>query len=148
VKRILGPGLGQQYFFIITTSQALAALEAKMELDELDAYQKSTETTITQPQKDFSQFVEACFGPFSAQLSKSGQYRQLEREGQNLLSSLHEKVEKRRRDLNLGLQSSVKSRIRLSTCDLKVIFLNYLFLLHSFNFTNIYIYLPFRLQYK
>ncbi|KAL7033342.1 hypothetical protein ACKWTF_007549 [Chironomus riparius] len=120
VKRILGPGLGQQYYFVITTSQALAALEAKMELDELDAYQKSTETTITQPQKDFSQFVDACFGPFSAQLSKSGQYKQLEREGQNLLSSLHEKVERRRKELNLGLQSSVKSRIRLCTCDLKV----------------------------
>lgn len=121
VKRIKGPGLGQEYYFIITTSQALASLEAKMELDELDAYQKSMETIITQPQKDFSQFVEACFGPFSAQLSKSGQYRQLEREGQNLLSSLHEKVEKRRRELQLGLQAAVKTRVRLSTSDLKVI---------------------------
>lgn len=121
VKRISGPGLAQEYYFIITPAQALAALEAKMELDELDAYQKSMETIICQPQKDFSQFVEACFGPFSAQLSKSGQYRQLEREGQNLLSSLHEKIEKRRRDLQLGLQSSVKTRVRLSTTDLKVL---------------------------
>lgn len=120
VKRIRGPALGQEYYFIITTSQALASLEAKMELDELEAYQKSMETIICQPQKDFSQFVEACFGPFSAQLSKSGQYRQLEREGQNLLSSLHEKVEKRRRELQLGLQTSVKTRVRLSTSDLKV----------------------------
>lgn len=120
VKRISGPGLAQEYYFIITPAQALASLEAKMELDELDAYQKSMETVITQPQKDFSQFVEACFGPFSAQLSKSGQYRQLEREGHNLLSSLHEKLEKRRRDLQLGLQSSVKTRVRLNTSDLKV----------------------------
>jgi hypothetical protein len=119
VKRISGPGLGQEYYFIITSSQALAALEAKMEMDELDAYQKSMESTISQPQKDFSQFVEACFGPFSAQLSKSGQYRQLEREGHNLLSSLHEKLEKRRRELQLGLQSSVKTRVRMNTGDLK-----------------------------
>lgn len=119
VKRISGPGLGQEYYFIITSAQALAALEAKMENDELDAYQKSMETIICQPQKDFSQFVEACFGPFSAQLSKSGQYRQLEREGQNLLSSLHEKLEKRRRELQLGLQSTVKTRVRMNTVDLK-----------------------------
>jgi hypothetical protein len=91
-----------------------------MELDELEAWQKSTETVICQPQKDFSQFVEACFGPFSAQLSKSGQYRQLEREGQNLLSSLHEKLEKRKRDLQMGLQPGVKSKIRLNTMELKV----------------------------
>jgi hypothetical protein len=120
VRRISGPGLAQEYYFIVTPAQALAALEAKMELDEIDAYQKSMETIICQPQKDFSQFVEACFGPFSAQLSKTGQYRQLERESHNLLSSLHEKVEKRRRELQLGLQTSVKSRVRLSTTDLKV----------------------------
>lgn len=91
-----------------------------MELDELEAWQKSTENIICQPQKDFSQFVEACFGSFSAQLSKSGQYRQLERESQNLLSSLHEKLEKRKRDLLLGVQTAVKSRVRLNTMELKV----------------------------
>lgn len=120
VKRISGPGLAQEYFFIITPAQALAAFEAKMELDELEAWQKSTETVICQPQKDFSQFVEACFGPFSAQLSKSGQYRQLEREGHNLMSSLHEKLEKRKRELQLGIQTAVKSRVRLNTMELKV----------------------------
>lgn len=119
VKRISGPGLAQEYYFIITSAQALAALEAKMEMEELDAYQKSIEAVICQPQKDFQQFIEACFGPFSAQLSKSGQYRQLEREGHNLLSSLHEKLEKRRRELQLGLQSTVKTRVRMNTVDLK-----------------------------
>lgn len=122
VKRISGPGLAQEYYFIIMTAQALAAFEAKMELDELEAWQKSLETVICQPQKDFSQFVEACFGPFSAQLSKSGQYRQLEREGQNLLSSLHEKLEKRKRELQLGIQPAVKSRVRLNTMELKASF--------------------------
>lgn len=78
------------------------------------------ETVISQPQKDFSQFVEACFGPFSAQLSKSGSYRQLEREGQDLLGSLHEKLEKRRRELQIGLLSAVKSRIKLNTMELKL----------------------------
>lgn len=121
VRRISGPGLAQDYFFVITPAQALASFEAKMELDELEAWQKSMEATICQPQKDFSQFVDACFGSFSAQLSKSGQpYRQLEREGMNLLSSLHEKLEKRKRDLQLGLQPAVKSKVRLNTMDLKV----------------------------
>lgn len=120
VRRISGPGLALDYFFLITPAQALASFEAKMELDELQAWQHSIETIICQPQKDFSQFVEACFGPFSAQLSKSGPYRQLEREGQDLLSSLHEKLEKRRRELQLGLQPAVKTRIKLNTMELKV----------------------------
>lgn len=120
VKRIAGPGLALDYYFSIKPEQALAAFEAKMELDELQAYQHSMELIIRQPQKDFSQFVEACFGPFSAQLSKIGPYRQLERESQDLLCSLHEKLEKRRRDLQIGLSTAVKSRIKLNTMELKI----------------------------
>lgn len=78
------------------------------------------ETIICQPQKDFSQFVEACFGPFSAQLSKSGSYRNLEREGHDLMASLHEKLDKRRKELQTGLSCTVKSRVKLNTLDLKV----------------------------
>lgn len=36
VKRISGPGVGQEYYFIITSAQALAALEAKMEMEEVN----------------------------------------------------------------------------------------------------------------
>lgn len=120
VNRIAGPGLLLDYFFSIKPEQALAAFEAKMELDELQAFQRAMETHILQPQKDFSQFVEACFGPFSAQLSKIGPYKGLEREGKDLLGSLHEKLEKRRRDLLTGLTTAVKSKIKLNTLELKV----------------------------
>ncbi|XP_053697381.1 uncharacterized protein LOC128744410 [Sabethes cyaneus] len=133
VKRIAGPGLALDYYFSIKPEQALAAFEAKMELDELQAYQHAMETIICQPQKDFSQFVEACFGPFSAQLSKTvGPYRQLEREGQDLMSSLHEKLEKRRRDLQTGLTSAVKSRIKLSTMELKIVIQQSAYMLEKF----------------
>lgn len=120
VKRIAGPGLALDYYFVIKPEQALAAFEAKMELDELQAYQHSMERVILQPQKDFSQFVEACFGPFSAQLSKTGPYQALDREAQDLMISLHEKLEKRRRDLQTGLTTAVKSRVKLNTIDLKI----------------------------
>lgn len=120
VKRIAGPGLALDYYFVIKPEQALAAFEAKMELDELQAYQHSMETVICQPQKDYSQFVEACFGPFSAMLAKFGPYKNLEREGHDLMASLHEKLEKRRRELQTGLTSAVKSRIKLNTIELKV----------------------------
>lgn len=120
VKRIAGPGLALDYFFNIKPEQALAAFEAKMELEELNAYQQSMESIILQPQKDFSQFVEACFGPFSAQLSKTGPYRLLEREGKELMTSLHEKLEKRRQDLQIGLTTAVKAKIKLNTMELKV----------------------------
>lgn len=120
VKRIAGPGLALDYYFIIRPEQALAALEAKMELDELQAYQHATERVVLQPQQDFLQFVEACFGPFSAQLSKTGPYLALDREAQDLMSTLHEKLEKRRRELQTTLTTQVKSRIKLNTKELKV----------------------------
>ncbi|KAK7794593.1 hypothetical protein R5R35_003607 [Gryllus longicercus] len=120
VKRIAGPGLVSNYFYQIRAEQALAAFEAKMELDELQAYQHQMEQKILQPQKDFSQFVEACFGPFSAQLSKTGPYRALEKEAQDLISALQEKLERRRRDLQTGLGVNVRSKIKLTTVELKI----------------------------
>ncbi|XP_063235543.1 uncharacterized protein LOC134538292 isoform X2 [Bacillus rossius redtenbacheri] len=120
VRRIAGPGLASNYFYQIRPEQALAAFEAKMELDELSAYQHEMEQMILQPQKDFSQFVEACFGPFSAQLSKSGPYLSLEKEAQDLISALHEKLERRRRDLQSGLGVAVRSKIKLTTIELKM----------------------------
>lgn len=122
MKRIAGPGLASDYYFQVSPEQALAAFEAKMEWDELAAYQTIVESTISQPQKDFAHFVEACFGSFSTQLSKAGgPYKTLEKEGQNLMQVLHEKLEKRRRDLQTGLSISVKSKIKLSTNELKVL---------------------------
>lgn len=120
MKRIAGPGLASDYYFQISPEQALAAFEAKMELDELAAYQTIVEATINQPQRDFSQFVEACFGSFSAQLSKNGPYLKLEKEAQDLMTVLHEKLERRRRDLQTGLSVTVKSKIKLSTPELKI----------------------------
>lgn len=120
VKRIAGPGLASDYYYQITPEQALAAFEAKMEWDELAAYQTVTENTIMQPQRDFSQFVEGCFGSFSAQLAKNGQYKMLEKEAQDLISLLHEKLERRRRDLQTGLSVTVKGKIKLTTNELKV----------------------------
>ncbi|XP_055309168.1 uncharacterized protein LOC129573035 [Sitodiplosis mosellana] len=121
VKRISGPGLALNYYFSIKSEQALASLEAKMELDELDAFQKFSENFILQPQRDFKQFVEACFGPFSSHLnSKSGPYKNLERESRDLLCLLNEKLEKRRRELQISLPASVKNRIRLHSMDLKI----------------------------
>lgn len=120
VKRIAGPGLASDYHFQIRPEQALAAFEAKMEWDEMAAYQYVMEQTILQPQKDFGQFVEACFGSFSTQLAKNGAYKVLEKEAQDLMGVLHEKLERRRRDLNTGLSVTVKSKIKLSTPELKV----------------------------
>uniref|UniRef100_A0A1A9VB52 Uncharacterized protein n=1 Tax=Glossina austeni TaxID=7395 RepID=A0A1A9VB52_GLOAU len=120
VRRIAGPGLALDYYFMIRPEQALAAFEAKMELDELQAYQHAMERIILQPQKDFSQFVEACFGPFSAQLAKMGPYLSLDREAQDLMTTLHEKLEKRRRELQTSLTTQVKTRIKLNTKELKI----------------------------
>lgn len=120
VKRVAGPGLASNYYFQIKPEQALAAFEAKLELDELLAYQHQTESRILQPQKDFAQFVEACFGPFSATLSKTGPYRELEKEAETLLASLHEKLDRRKRELMPGLSAALRSKVKLTTIELKI----------------------------
>lgn len=120
VKRIEGPGLNNNYFYQIRPEQALAAFEAKLELDELTAFQHQMEQKIMQPQKDFSQFVTACFGPFSASLARVGVYKSLEREGQDLMTTLQEKLEKRRRELHTGLAAGLRSKLKLTTIDLKI----------------------------
>ena len=38
VRRVAGPGLASDFFYQIKTEQALVALEARMEMDELQAY--------------------------------------------------------------------------------------------------------------
>jgi hypothetical protein len=68
--------------------------------------------------------VEACFGPFSAQLAKVGPYRALEKEAQDLIGALHEKLERRRRDLQTGLGVGVRSKIKLTTLELKVCYIS------------------------
>ena len=101
--------------------QALAAFEAKLELDELHAFQQESERLITQPQRDFTQFVEACFGPFAASLEKTKEpYKSLEKEAKDLVAALHEKLDRRRKDLQTGLGVNFRSKIKLSTYDLKV----------------------------
>ncbi|KOX81282.1 hypothetical protein WN51_00190 [Melipona quadrifasciata] len=122
VKRIAGPGLTSDYYYQIRPEQALAAFEAKLELDELLAFQQETERLITQPQRDFTQFVEACFGPFAASLAKmKDPYKSLEKEAKDLIAVLHEKLDRRRKNLQTGLGMVVRSKIKLTTFDLKVV---------------------------
>lgn len=123
VKRVAGPGMASDYYFQIRPEQALAAFEAKMELDELNAYQNLMEQKIQQPQKDFARFVDVCFGPFSAHLAKNGAYRILEKEAQDLMTALQDKLERRLRELQSGLSTTLKSKIRLTSKDLKVKFI-------------------------
>ena len=41
-KRVAGPGMASNYYYQITTEQALAALETAMDLDRLLAYHVSS----------------------------------------------------------------------------------------------------------
>ncbi|XP_011298454.1 uncharacterized protein [Fopius arisanus] len=122
VKRVAGPGLASDYYYQIKPEQALAAFEAKLELDELFAFQHETERLITQPQRDFTQFVEACFSPFATNLAKTKDpYKSLEKEARDLIGVLHEKLDRRKKDLQTGLGVAVRSKIKLTTFDLKMV---------------------------
>ncbi|KAG7203922.1 hypothetical protein KM043_016942 [Ampulex compressa] len=143
VKRIAGPGLASDYYYQIKPEQALAAFEAKLELDELLAFQQETERLITQPQRDFTQFVEACFGPFAASLAKTKDpYKSLEKEARDLVAVLHEKLDRRRKNLQTGLGVAIRSKIKLSTFDLKIVIQQGAIMLERLYPTHVFARLP------
>ncbi|KAK8396821.1 hypothetical protein O3P69_005057 [Scylla paramamosain] len=120
VKRIAGPGLHNNFYYQISCEQAIAAFEARLELDELAVYQRETEGTIYKPLAAYMEFVQRCFGPFSGVIGKTGSYDLVEREVRDLCLTLQEKIDRRRRDLGLGLPINVRSKIKLTTRDLKL----------------------------
>lgn len=68
--------------------------------------------------------VEKGDAPPSASLRSCSVAVQLERETQALLASLEEKAERRMLELRMPLNAGVLKKIRLSSHDLKVIFLD------------------------
>ncbi|KAK2714521.1 uncharacterized protein LOC136039927 isoform X2 [Artemia franciscana] len=132
VKRIDGPGLKQDFKYRISREQAIAALEAKMEYDELNAFRKETEKLIKKPLLEFTSFVSTLCSPFGVppiqfplkedtSLSQDGAAQMLDRETQSLLASLEDKVEKRIQPLQMDLSIETRSQIRLSGDDLKIV---------------------------
>uniref|UniRef100_T1J1W8 Uncharacterized protein n=1 Tax=Strigamia maritima TaxID=126957 RepID=T1J1W8_STRMM len=119
-RRIAGPGLESKYYFQILPEQALAAFEAKLEMEELTAYRDEIERLIQRPQLDFSNFVGKVFHPFSAALIKEGAYKQLEKEAIDISNALREKVDRRKLSLQTGLNISVRSKIKLMPRELKL----------------------------
>ncbi|XP_056019360.1 uncharacterized protein LOC125672084 isoform X3 [Ostrea edulis] len=119
-KRIAGPGLAAHYFFQIKSEQALAALESKMELDELDIWRKNMEKKIESPTEKYQKFVDQCFGPFSAGLVATGVYSHLQRETQSLQKDLMVKVREREGKLYTGLMSNNSDKIKLPERELKI----------------------------
>ncbi|KPJ02598.1 hypothetical protein RR46_09801 [Papilio xuthus] len=118
-KRVAGPGLHTRACYQITAAQALAAVCARAELEALAEWAAEIESVIERPLRDYAHFVDACFGPFSVQIAKTGAYKQLEKECNELVMSVREKLAARRRDLALGLTEAARARVRMTAPDLR-----------------------------
>jgi len=121
-KRIGGPGMASNFYYQIKTEQALVALEARMEMDELEAYKDQLCSVITSPLDVYRKFVANTMRPLSLAVNKQapGPYQQLDREISGLLSSLHEKVDQRMGQLRLLLPETIRKKIKLSERELKL----------------------------
>lgn len=120
-RRVAGPGLSQDHLYEASSEQALAALVAKLELEVLSAHQQRTERHLLEPLRLYDRLVGTCFGPFGATLSREhGPYRALEAELNDMVSALKAEVDGRRRELQLGMGASVRSRTRMREGDLRV----------------------------
>ncbi|RUS83688.1 hypothetical protein EGW08_008536, partial [Elysia chlorotica] len=131
-RRIAGPGLASNYFFQIRPEQALAAVEARAEHDELMAWQKNVMAVIEAPRDTYRRFVEQCFQPFSGVLSEQGVYKQLCQETANYVSQLRDKVSQREVNLYTGLNGDLQRRIKLPESDLKLTILQTAQVLENF----------------
>ncbi|XP_072932256.1 uncharacterized protein [Epargyreus clarus] len=118
-RRVAGPGLHCKTWYQITAAQALAAVCARGELEALALWAADTEAAIERPLRDYAHFVDACFGPFSVQIAKTGAYKQLEKECSELVASAREKLASRRRELALPLSDAARARVRLPAQDLR-----------------------------
>ncbi|KAJ8317953.1 hypothetical protein KUTeg_003044 [Tegillarca granosa] len=119
-RRVSGPGLASNFCYQINPEQALAALEARMERDELEAWKSHVISVIKSPVQAYSKFVHQCFSPFSAMLSPDGVYKKLDTETSQYLKDLTFKVQKREEKLNTGLHPAVQRKIKLPERELKV----------------------------
>ncbi|XP_052685923.1 uncharacterized protein LOC128165435 isoform X5 [Crassostrea angulata] len=137
-RRIAGPGLAANHFFQIKPEQALAALESKMELDELEVWRKNLETKIEIPTEKYKKFVDQCFGPFSAGLVSDGVYSRLLKETQSLQKDLMVKVREREAKLNTGLMSNNSDKIKLPERELKITILQGAKMLEKFYVERIF----------
>ncbi|XP_059139647.1 uncharacterized protein LOC131927817 [Physella acuta] len=119
-RRISGPGLASSYFYQIQPEQAMAAVEARLEHDELDAWKKQILSVIEQPKEVYKKFVDECFKPFSASICEHGVYLQLCKETSQYISDLNIKVAEREVKLYTGLNPDLQRRIKLPEADLKL----------------------------
>ena len=60
------------------------------------------------PIEYFSEFVWNCFGPFSGVAGRGGNFGRVEKEVRDLSQTLHEKIDRRKKDLALGLPANVR----------------------------------------
>ena len=121
-KRIAGPGMASDYFYQVKTEQVLVALEAEMEIEELEAYRVQMADIISSPLVDYHKFVLNTMRPLSLAVTKDpkGPYQLVSNNTSGLLASLQEKVNDRINQLRLGLSHNMKQRIKLSERELKL----------------------------
>ncbi|XP_052759604.1 uncharacterized protein LOC128202638 [Mya arenaria] len=131
-RRISGPGLASNYFFQIQPAQALAALEATMESEELEMFKTRTHDLIEKPVRHFRDVMSKIFGSFSGTVTEDGVYKQLISETSNYRTDLTNKINQRLWRLNTGLSIDVKAKVKLPERQLKLTILQAAHMLEDF----------------
>ncbi|KAL3877445.1 hypothetical protein ACJMK2_035151 [Sinanodonta woodiana] len=131
-RRVAGPGLASNYFLQIHPEQTLAAVEARMELDELEVFRVNTVKQIEQPVQEYRSFVSSCFKPFSAGLITEGVFNRLKEETAEYDTHLTQKVNEKANVLRISLHPEVQGKIKLPERELKITILQTAKMLEKF----------------
>ena len=96
----------------------MIALETKMELDQITAFERENNDRIWWPFTDYKAFVGSVLKPFKVQ----PQHEDLKRESEALQEKLGQLVEKRNSCLHQRLPKDwVRTRVRLNEGDLRIV---------------------------
>jgi len=119
VRRTAGPGMASRHFYQIKAEQALIALEAQMERQELCVFEEEMKDLINSPLEEYKSFITTTMKPFGVCVDggRTGVYKNLDDRTDTLLNTLESKVTKRKEQLRIETPDHM---IKMTENELKV----------------------------
>lgn len=120
-RRISGPGIGTELFYLLKPEQALIALETELSRQTLKGFKNAMLKEILKPKELYENFIRTCFEPFAVSLNDNREpFSTMVRKCENLADILGEKCLERNKQLEIVYLMTHLNKSKLKAADLKV----------------------------
>ncbi len=117
-RRVEGPGLASEHYYQAPPSLVCLVMMARLEHEELSAFERQTRDLILSPQIELQRFCSQVLGPFSAGHAAERASKLVDERTAAHLEALRRKLEPRQAALAAVTTIEAASQIRLSRSDL------------------------------